>query len=175
MKSSILKSIVLLALVAAFFMSCTSNRNSASYTNYTNEIKSDSVAINTYFDKDDYSVIGPAEGESEFVWYNNSTNKYEGDSGKYGYISQPTTVYVGDGYIVGAGKVTAQNLSDEEIVLRARLNANYILIEKAYAMGGDTILEPIYSVVIENANSSGAEVRKAKVKVRAKVIQLKLH
>ena len=97
-----------------------------------------------------------------------------GDSEKYGYISQPTTVYVGDGYIVGTGKVTAQNLTDEEIVRIARLNANYILIEKAYAMGGDTILEPIYSVVIENSSASGTEVRKAKVKVRAKVIQLKL-
>jgi len=171
MKKSILKTMVLLAVSAAIFLSCSSAKD---YTSYTNEIKSDSIAINTYFDRDDYSVIGTAEGESDYIWYNAFENEYVGDSEKYGYISQPTTVYVGDGYIVGTGKVTAQNLTDEEIVRRARLNANYILIEKAYAMGGDTILEPIYSVVIENSSASGTEVRKAKVKVRAKVIQLKL-
>ena len=171
MKKSILKTMVLLAVSAAILLSCSSAKD---YTSYTNEIKSDSIAINTYFDRDDYSVIGTAEGESDYIWYNAFENEYVGDSEKYGYISQPTTVYVGDGYIVGTGKVTAQNLTDEEIVRRARLNANYILIEKAYAMGGDTILEPIYSVVIENSSASGTEVRKAKVKVRAKVIQLKL-
>jgi len=170
LKKSIIKSLGLLALCAAMFTSCTSVKEISSYTN---EIQSEKIGINTYFDKSDYSIIGTAAGESEFVWWNSSESVYEGDSGKYGFISEPTTINVGENVIVGTGRKNISSLGEEEIVRRAKLNANYALIEKAYAMGGDYILEPIYSVEIEASNASGSEVRKARVQVRAKVIQLK--
>ena len=170
MKKFILKTLGLLASSAVIFMSCNSVKD---ITTYSNEIKSDKIAINTYFDKNEYSIIGSVEGESDFVWYNSSDDIYEGDSGKYGFISEPTTINVGEKVVLGTGKRTSANYSDEEIVRRARLNANYLLIENAYNLGGDSILEPVYSIVVEKSNETGNEIRKAKVKVRAKVIRLK--
>lgn len=169
MKKSVLKSLALLAVVAAFFTSCNSLKE---ISNYSNEIHSEKLGINTYFDKGEYSIIGTAEGESDFVWWNSSEEEYTGDSGKYGYISEPTTINVGDKVIVGTGKKTVTTY-EEEIVRRARLNANYQMIENAYEMGGDYILDPIYTVEIDTSNATGTEIRKARVKVRAKVIQLK--
>ena len=171
MKNNILRTLVLLVVIGIFTACSTTKEHTT--TTYTNEIKSDVIALNTYFDKEDYLILGTVEGESDFVWYNAKDNIYEADSGKYGYISEPTTINVGNNVVIGTGKTTATNTGEEEIVRRARLNANYILIEKAYAMGGDSILDPIYTVVIYNTNESETVIRKAKVKVRAKVIQLK--
>ena len=97
MKKLILSCAIALAVVLT---SCTSIRQES----LTNEIKSEQIALNTYFDKDDYSIIGTANGESEFVWYNSRDSKFEGDSGKYGYIYEPTAVNVGEGLFVGTGK-----------------------------------------------------------------------
>lgn len=170
MKKIFSKILALSAFSALLFVSCNSVKN---IETYTNEIKSDKIAINTYFDKNEYDIIGTAEGKSEFVWWDSSKSEFAGDSGKYGYISEPTVLNVGDKVVLGTGKKTISNISDEEIIRRARLNANYILIENSYSMGGDSILEPIYSVEVETSNETGSDVRKARVTVRAKVVQLK--
>ena len=156
-------------------MSCqTVDRNAI-----TNEIQSEKLVVNTYLDKDEYTVIGTAKGESEFVYWNNSSKKFVGDSEKYGYISEREDSFIGDKVYVGTGK---KPLSEEEAeaLHRARLNANYALIEEAYKMGGDEILSPIYTMemqardVYETKKGYKYGVVKYKVTVRAKVIQLKL-
>lgn len=149
--------------------SCTSIRQES----LTNEIKSEKIALNTYYDKDEYSIIGTANGESEFVWYNSGDSKFEGDSGKYGYIYEPTAVNVGEGLFVGTGKKLLGNGAEEEVIRRAKLNANYELIQDAYAKGGDYILEPIYTVETKSDSNVDDGAKKVKVTVRAKVIQLK--
>lgn len=166
MKKLITAAALALAIVLT---SCTSIRQES----LTNEIKSEKIALNTYFDKNEYSIIGTVNGESDFVWYNSRDTKYEGDSGKYGYIYEPTAVNVGEGLFVGTGKKLIGNVAEEEVLRRAKLNANYELIQAAYAKGGDYILEPVYTVETKSDSSEDDGVKKVKVTVRAKVIQLK--
>ena len=166
-----MKKLIFAVAIALVFMltSCTSIRQES----LTNEIKSEKIALNTYFDKNEYSIIGTANGESEFVWYNSSSSKYEGDSGKYGYVYEPTAVNVGEGLFVGTGKKLLGNAQEEEILRRAKLNANYELIQDAYTKGGDFILEPVYTVETKSDSNENAGAKKIKVTVRAKIIQLK--
>lgn len=146
---------------------------------FTNEIQSEKLVVNTYLDKDEYTVIGTAKGESDFVYWDKSSKSFIGDSEKYGYISEREDSFIGDKVYVGTGK---KSLSEEEAeaLHRARLNANYALIEEAYKIGGDEILEPIYTMemqardVYETEKGFKGGVVKYKVTVRAKVIQLKL-
>ena len=166
MKKLFVAGVVALAVVLT---SCTSIRQES----LTNEIKSEKIALNTYFDKNEYSIIGTVNGESDFVWYNSKDSKYEGDSGKYGYVYEPTAVNVGEGLFVGTGKKLMANGTEEEILRRAKLNANYELIQAAYAKGGDYILEPIYTVETKSDSNENDGAKKVKVTVRAKVIQLK--
>ncbi len=166
----IVKSILLLSLVAALFTSCNSVR--IHEETISNEIKSEKLALNTYFDKDEYTIIGTVTGASDFVWYNQLSSTYKGDSGKYGYIYEPSEVNIGEKIFVGTGKRLKEAEADPALQ-RAKLNANYQLIENAYALGGDSIFDPIYTVEsivdINDANN----VRQYKVTVRAKVIKLK--
>lgn len=166
----IAKSILLLALVSAIFSSCKSIK--IHEETVSNEIKSEKLALNTYFDKDEYTILGTVTGESDFVWYNSIISTYEGDSGKYGYIYEPTEVNIGDKVFVGTGKKLKAAESDPALQ-RAKLNANYQLIQNAYALGGDSIFDPIYTVesIVDITDTSN--VRKYKVSVRAKVIKLK--
>ena len=156
------KGLVTIAIISASVLlsSCTTIR-----TQYaTNEISSEKIALNTYFDKNEYSIIGTASGESDFVYYDSSTSLYKGDSMKYGYIYEPTAVNVGDKVFVGTGKKLLGANNEEEALKRAKLNANYQLIQDAYSQGGDYIVEPIYTVEMTNNG--------AKVTVKAKVIRL---
>lgn len=143
------------------------------------EIQAEKLVLNTYLDKDEYTVIGTAKGESEFVYWSAADRKYLGDSEKYGYISQREDFFIGDKIYVGTGKMTAAK-AEEGALLRAKLNANYKLIEEAYKMGGDEIFEPVYIVETEVINGLGTKkgykngTVKYKVTARAKVIQLKL-
>lgn len=146
----------------------------------TNEIKSEQMVLNTYLDRDDYTIIGTASGTSEFVSYDAVKGEWIGDSGKYGYIYEPAEPFIGQaengsGKFVGVGKKLVGS-SDPEALKRAKLNANYNLIEEAYKLGGDSIFEPIYTVEKQSEeNKSGSYVKSVsyKVSVRAKVIQIK--
>ena len=91
---------------------------------------------------------------------------------KYGYIYEPTTVNVGDKVFVGTGKKLLGANNEAEALKRAKLNANYEMIQNAYSQGGDYIIEPIYTVemISDEKTSNGAE--KYKVTVKAKVIRL---
>ena len=166
----IVKSFFMVALVAALFSSCTSIK--IHEETISNEIKSEKLALNTYFDKDEYTIIGTVTGESGFVWYNSIISTYEGDSGKYGYIYEPSEVNIGDKVFIGTGKRLKSAESDPALQ-RAKLNANYQLIENAYALGGDSIFDPIYTVESITDITDASNVRKYKVTVRAKVIKLK--
>ena len=145
----------------------------------TDEIQAERVVLNTYLDKDEYTVIGTAEGESDFVYWSRIDRAYLGDSEKYGYISGREDAFIGDKVYVGTGKKLLDK-TEAEALRRARLNANYALIQKAYEMGGDEILEPIYTVEMHAADGLNTKkgykygTVKYKVTVRAKVIQLKL-
>lgn len=164
------KGLFTIAIISAtvFLSSCTTLRTQ--YT--TNEISSEKIALNTYFDKNEYSIIGTAYGESDFVYYDTSLALYKGDSMKYGYIYEPTAVNVGDKVFVGTGKKLLGANSETETLRRAKLNANYALIQDAYSQGGDFILEPIYTVemISDEKTNNGAETYK--VTVKAKVIRL---
>lgn len=145
----------------------------------TNDIQAERIALNTYFDKDEYTVIGTAKAESEFVYWSEADKKYIGDSEKYGYILEREEFFVGNNVYVGTGK-KASSKAEEQALHIARLNANYKLIEEAYAMGGDEIFEPVYTVEMQARDGYISDegykngVVKYKVTVRAKVIQLKL-
>ena len=171
MKKSVQCILVTLAVSAgALLASCTSATH---LENFSNEIKSEKLTLNTYYDKDDYTVLGTATGTSAFVWWNVETKEFIGDSGKYGYIYEPKELHLGEGIFVGTGKKASTWNDEQEALSRARLNANYQLIEEAYAMGGDSIFEPVYSVESITDIDSQTETRQYKVTVRAKVIQLK--
>ena len=120
------------------------------------------------------------------MYWSRFDRAYLGDSEKYGYISGREDAFIGDKVYVGTGKKllgTGKKLlgkAEAEALRRARLNANYALIQKAYEMGGDEILEPIYTVKMHAADGLNTKkgykysTVKYKVTVRAKVIQLKL-
>lgn len=165
--------ISLLACIA--FSACTT----VTRTTTANAIKSEQFVLNTFLDRDDYSVVGTATGISEFVYWDSEKREYIGDSGKYGYISEPKEPFLGQAdngtkMFVGVGKKSVEN-SETGAFLLAKLNANYNMIEEAYKLGGDSIFEPIYSVETIS-ESTGSTVNKVqyKVTVRAKVIQLKM-
>ena len=166
----IFKSLLLLAFVGALFSSCTSIK--IHEETISNEIKSEKLALNTYFDKDEYTILGTVTGESDFVWYNPVTSTYKGDSGKYGYIYEPSEVNIGEKVFVGTGKRLKAAESDPALQ-KAKLNANYQLIENAYALGGDSIFDPIYTVESIVDINDASNIRQYKVTVRAKVIKLK--
>ena len=152
--------------LAALFASCTSI---LPYS--TNEIKAEHFVMDTYLNRDDYVIIGTATGTSDFVGPRDGGDKYvhKGDSCKYGYIFEPSEPFVGEGVYVGTGRKNVYYDDEDEALTYARLNANYELIESAFEMGGDSIVDPIYTV--QTKVESGDEVF-YKVTVRAKVIQI---
>ena len=166
----IVKSILMLALAAAMFTSCKSIKNHEE--TISNEIKSEKLALNTYFDKDEYTIIGTVTGESDYVWFNSIISSFEGDSGNYGYIYEPSEVNIGEKIFVGTGKKLKAAEADAALQ-RAKLNANYQLIQNAYAIGGDSIFDPIYTVESIVDITDTHNIRKYKVTVRAMVIKLK--
>ena len=163
-------SLATIAIISATVLlsSCTTLRTQ--YT--TNEISSEKIALNTYFDKNEYSIIGTASGESDFVYYDSTSTLYKGDSEKYGYIYEPTAVNVGEKVFVGTGKKLLGANNEDEALKRAKLNANYELIQDAYSQGGDFIIEPIYTVEMVSDAKTNNGAKKYKVTVKAKVIRL---
>ena len=170
-----------LAVIASGLLaaSCTTVRMQTT----TNEIKSEKMVLNTFLDRDDWSVIGTATGESDFVYWSDDDDEYKGDSGKYGYIYEPAEPFIGQAdngqkMYVGVGKKLVAN-PESEALRRAKLNAIYALIEEAYKLGGDSIFEPVYTVETDGERTTSpfgtADGKtKYKVTVRAKVIQIKL-
>ena len=161
----------MLILPATFFMSCLTT--SVHEETASTEIKAERFALNTYFEKDDYVVLGTATGQSDFVWKDSLKNTFNGDTGKYGYIYEPKETTLGEGIFVGTGKRALNKADADEALYRARLNANYELIQKTYELGGDSIFDPVYTVEkISDADSVSSKTQ-YKVTVRAKVIQFK--
>ena len=103
---------------------------------------------------------------------NSIISSYEGDSGKYGYIYEPSEVNIGEKVFVGTGKRLKSPEADPAFQ-RAKLNANYQLIENAYALDGDSIFDPIYTVESIVDVTDAHNIHKYKVTVRAMVIKLK--
>ena len=168
------------------FTSCASNTTTQSsefFSDFSNEIKSDSIVINTLFDKDDYKVVGRVSGSSDFVYLDEDNNAV-GDSHKYGKLNQSDTIALAKGFALGTG-VKRQTPSYDVALDIAKQNALYALIENAYAMGADTVIEPIYTVETQtevitttttskNSTSEKKEsITKYKVTVRAIAVQIK--
>ena len=146
------------------------------FESITNEITAQKLAINTFIDKSEYSIIGTTTGTSEFILpYETSLQTFPGDSGKYGYIYESEESFVGDKIYVGTGK-RAKLVPQYEAgnLTIAKLNAQYELIQAAYDMGGDTIIEPTYSIETKSEGLGSNRKVQYKVTVRAKVIKLEI-
>lgn len=105
MKSILKIATGLLILCGIAFTSCSTVTKVSS----TNEIKSEQMVLNTYLDRNDYTIIGTVSGTSEFVSFNAETGEWTGDSGNYGYIYEPAETFIGqtengNGKFVGVGK-----------------------------------------------------------------------
>ncbi len=75
----------------------------------TTEIKSEHIVLNTILDRSDFSIIGVAEGASDFVYYDSQARDFAGDSGKYGIIYESAENFLGqtdngDKMYVGTGR-----------------------------------------------------------------------
>jgi hypothetical protein len=150
------------------FLSC----QTVGTTGLFNEIQSEKIVVNTYPLTENYTVIGTAKGESDYVCYNSMKGNFDGDTGKYGYIFEREDSFIGDKVYIGTGKKSQKTEEEDKAALqRAKLNANYDLIEEAFKMGGDEILEPIYTAEI--IKKSGSRLY-YKVTVRAKVIKFNM-
>ena len=137
-----------------------------------NEINSEKMVVNTYFDRDDFVILGTVTGESDYV-------VVVGDSGKYGMIYERSGANLGDKTFIGTGR-RIKGRDASEAVYRAKLNANYVLIENADKIGADAIFDPIYTVEMKAIDSTETAIGSftggtisAKVTVRAKAIQFK--
>ena len=111
-----------------------------------NQISSEDLVINTYFDKDDFMIIGTAEGSSEFVYFDSTKKEYVGDSHKYGYVNDRVYANVDKDMYVGSGRESKSFYNPSTALETAKLNALYNLIVDAKALGGHFIFEPNYTV-----------------------------
>ena len=174
MKKNVLSIGTALMVLGAVFTSCTTTK--VTTTTKQNEIKSEKMIINTLFEKGDFAILGNVTGESDYVYFDNDTKSFVGDSQCYGFIPEPDSVVVDKNYAVSIGKkkTTYANTAIEI----AKQNAYYNLIQKAYDMGADSILEPTVTIETINEDEVSATMRKPvktqyKVTVRAKAIQIK--
>ncbi len=147
-----------------------------------NEINSEKMVVNTYFDRDDFVILGTVTGESDYVVVPANSlgaTEFVGDSGKYGMIYERSGANLGDKTFIGTGR-RIKGRDASEAVYRAKLNANYVLIENADKIGADAIFDPIYTVEMKAIDSTETAIGSftggtisAKVTVRAKAIQFK--
>lgn len=183
MKKSLMLSTVAVLAASIIATSCVStNQKIDPYTDLSNEINSQNAVINTMFDKNDYRVIGRVTGKSDYIYWNEDLKEYTGDSHKYGVLNSPDTMHIGKGFAFGSGfRTSFKATSALEI---AKQNAYYDLIQNAYAMGADSVIEPLITVETtgdcvseldgdKKVASKSYENIKYKVTVRAVAIQLK--
>lgn len=181
-KSVIFTSTAAVIFVAVLFTGCQSTE---SFTTYSNELRSDSIVINTMMERSDYKVLGKVTGESDFVYYDSEVAKFIGDSLKYGKLNTPESITVAKGLAAGVNRYTNMNKyspfnvavngasnSNINALEIAKQNALYELIQNAFAMDADSIIEPVYTVET-NIEKTNKTIRTSyKVTVRAIAIQL---
>lgn len=164
-------------LVVSLFVSCATTTENVVLMQ--NEIKSENLVINTCFEKDDYEILGSVKGESDFVYYDFESKKIIGDSMCYGTLNQSAKYAIGKGFAAGYGKISTVNGTTPLEIATA--NAYYKLIENAYALGADTVLEPTVQIETHTSKIVKAGLLPSKtqtptsykVTVRAIAVQLK--
>ena len=135
-----------------------------------NQISSEGLIVNTFMDRDDYTVVGTVRGESGFVYYDSGSMKFVGDSNNYGYINERVSASVDHDLYVGVGRENNLFYTPETALERAKLNALYNLIQEANELEADFIFEPTYTVEINPNRESGELMYKVTVKaVAAKI------
>ena len=159
-----------LLLSGLLFNSCLTT---TSYSTVEDEIKSEKLVINTMFGREDLKVLDTITVSSDFVYYDPELPGYAGDTYCYGNIAVPSKVVVGDDIAVSIGKMPADKKS-RGAYLRAKQNADYLLIQEARKIGADTVLEPSYTVEHE-VKAKGKRLLKDayKITVTAVAVQLK--
>lgn len=140
MKKDLLLILLIIGMVFCF-SSCKTLKSSQ-----MNQIFSEGLVINTVFDKDDFMIIGMAEGESEFVYYDSAKREYVGDSHKYGYVNERLSASVDNGFYIGIGHDNEAFYEPSSALEVAKLNALYNLITDAKLLGAHFIFEPNYLV-----------------------------
>ena len=167
-------------LVVSLFISCaTTTTTTETVVIMQDEIKSENLVINTCFDKDDYVILGSVKGESDFVYYDTASQKIVGDSMCYGTLNQSAKYAIGKGFAAGYGKALTVNGNTPLDI--AKSNAYYKLIENAYALGADTVLEPTVQIETNTSKVTSTGLRPSKIQtttsykvtVRAIAVQLK--
>ena len=140
-------------------------------------------------EKDDYKIIGKVTGESNFVYYDSAKVEFIGDTVCYGKLNTADTVTVSKGLAVGVSSspmlkgfspvTSTQKISATEIAALevAKQNAIYDLIQNAFAINADSVVEPIFTVEkhVEEEYNKDKNISQTsyKVTVRAIAIQLK--
>lgn len=151
------------------FISC----QSSSVFTVEDEIKSEKMVINTMFTREDVIIKDTITVSSDFVYYDSERSEYVGDTYCYGNIAVPSKVVIGDEIAVSVGKKSVDKKS-KGAYLRAKQNAEYLLIKEARKIGADTVLEPTY-MVEHQLDTQGSKVLKDayKITVTAVAVQLK--
>ena len=130
-----------------------------------NHLASEDYVINTIYDKDDFMIIGTANGESDFVYFDSATRKLVGDSHKYGFINGRLYGNIDKDFYAGTGREESAFNVPTDAFEAAKLNAVYALIEDAKTLGAHFIFEPNYT--IETQPDSTGKTLMYKVKVTA--------
>ena len=76
------------ALMLCIFVLLTSCETTNKETTLMNQVFSEGMVFNTYFDREDFTILGTVRGESDYVYYSRELLAYVGDSYNYGYISE---------------------------------------------------------------------------------------
>lgn len=145
---------------AVVLSSCSTVKNVVAFSD---EMKAENIVMNTCFDKNDYVILGSISGSSDYVYYDDDSEMYVGDTYKYGYLNFPERVAVGKGFAAGYG-IRSVGKGESPYAI-ARANAYYELIKKARELGADSVLEPTIQAEYDAS--------RCKVTVHAIAVQLK--
>ncbi len=147
-------------LIVAGLTSCaTTTVKLAHYSTQQTEIKTTKLSINAEFNREDFDFIGKVTGESDYVYFDNINGTFVGDSLCYGLIPSSSDRNSEGNYLL---------VTDAFEI--AKLNAYYNLIQNAYELGADSVLEPIMSVETAYDNA----ITKYKVSVVSQAIKIKI-
>ena len=163
------KNVVLLFLIVlvsvTVLVSCATKDLGGSSGYFTAE----HLALNSFIDTDEYTIVGKVKGESTFVYYDAGKDEFIGDSRQYGYIYEHDRYTAGENFFIGTGSVLNKGEMPEAQWI-AMLNANYKLLKAIDEMDADTIFTPTY--LIETANSPIRDEVQYKVTATALAISI---
>lgn len=161
------KLVLVVALLFCIVILVTSCYTTVQATTKMNQISSEGLVVNTFMEREDYTIVGTVRGESDFVYYDYTTQRFIGDSNNYGYINDRLSASVDKDLYVGVGRDDNSFYTPETALERAKLNALYKLIQESNELGADFIFEPNYTVEITPNSLSGELMYKVTVRALA--------